>query len=280
MQFFRNIILGLRSYYKAIKFIIEHKFYWYIFIPAALMLVIYYIGSLIKASYTIPEAENMNEIVWYLIYLLIEISIAILLMKFAKYLVVILLSPMISFLSMKTEKILTGNTYPFSFSQLIHDVKRATKIVIRNLMWEYFFFLIILLVSFLGWENPKASPIFYLTFVIGFFYYGFAFIDYINERRRLDIDESIIFVRKHRGLAIVIGAFYSLLILVPLNVGALFDFSNFGNAPLDTLATILFHLFLWLCASIAPIITIVAATIAMNDLVDLKSNEYSQKNNA
>ena len=278
MQFIRNVVLGLRSYYKAIKFIIEHKFYWYLFIPAILMLIIYYIGSLVQASYSIPKAENMNEIVWYIVYLLIEISIAILLMKFAKYLVVVLLSPMTSYLSMKTERILTGNTYPFSFRQLVHDVKRATQIVVRNLMWEYFFFLIILIVSFLGWDNPRSSPIFYLTFVIGFFYYGFAFIDYINERRRLDIDESIIFVRKHRGLAIVIGGVYSLLILVPLNVGALFDFSNFGNEPFNTISTILFHLFLWLCASIAPIIAIVAATIAMNDLVDLKSNEYSQKN--
>lgn len=279
MQFIRNFILGLSSYYKAIKFIIQHKFYWYLIFPAVLMLIIYYIGSLIKANYTIPKAENMNEIVWYLIYLIVEISIAILLMKFAKYLVVIILSPMISHLSMKTEKILTGNTYPFSFVQLVHDVKRAAKIVIRNLMWEYFFFLIILFVSFLGWENPKSSPIFYLTFIIGFFYYGFAFIDYINERRRLDIDESIIFVRKHRGLAIVIGGIYSFLILVPLNVGALFDFSNFSADPLDTIATFIFHLFLWLCASLAPIVAIVAATIAMNDLVDLKSNEYSQKNN-
>jgi CysZ protein len=278
MQFFKNFILGLRSYYKAVKFIIVHKFYWYLIIPAILMLIIYYIGSLIKNSYTFPRAENMNEIVWYLIYLLLEISIAILLMKFAKYLVVIILSPLISFLSIKTEKILTGNTYPFSFRQLVHDVKRATQIVIRNLMWEYFFFLIILLVSFLGWEDPRSSPVFYLTFVIGFFYYGFAFLDYINERRRLDIDDSIIFVRKHRGLAIVIGGIYSLLILVPLNVGALFDISNFSNEPFNTIGLILFQLFLWLCASTAPIIAIVAATIAMNDLVDLKSNQYSQKN--
>lgn len=278
MQFFRNLFLGLRAYYKAVKFIVEHKFYWYLIIPAVLMLIIYYIGSLIKNSYSLPKVENMNEIVWYLIYLLVEISIAILLMKFAKYLVVILLSPLISHLSMKTEKILTGNTYPFSFKQLIHDVKRATKIVIRNLMWEYFFFLIILLVSFLGWEDPKSSPVFYLTFVIGFFYYGFAFLDYINERRRLDIDDSIIFVRKHRGLAIVIGGVYSLLILVPLNVGALFDFSNFVEEPFYTLGIFFYHLFLWLCASTAPIVAIVASTIAMNDLVDLKSNQYSQKN--
>lgn len=277
MQFFRNFFFGMKSYAKAVKFMIEHKLYWYLIIPAILMIVIYQIGAMIKHHYIQPDVENMNEIVWHFIYVMLEISIAILLMKFAKYLVVIILSPLISHLSMKTEKILTGNTYPFEFKQLIQDVKRAMRIVVRNLMWEYFFFIIILVVSFLGWENPKSSPIFYLTFVIGFFYYGFAFIDYINERRRLNVDESIIFVRKHRGLAIAIGCVYSLLILVPVDVGAFFDWSNFSVDPIAFIGRFLLHLLLWFCASTAPIIAIVASTIAMNDLVDLKSNEYSKK---
>ena len=232
---------------------------------------------MVRHHYIAPKAENMNEIVWYLIFVMIEISIALLLMKFAKYLVVVLLSPLISSLSMKTERILTGKKYPFSMRQLIHDIKRAMRIVVRNLMWEYFFFLLILLVSFLGWEDPKSSPIFYLTFVIGFFYYGFAFIDYINERRRLNMDESITFVRNHRGLAISIGSIYSLLILVPVDLGALFNWSNFSDDPGGTLGRFGLHLFLWLCASAAPILAIVAATIAMDDLVDLKSNKYSEK---
>ncbi len=241
------------------------------------MLIIYKLGSMVKNNRVVPEAENMNEIVWYLLYILIEISVALLLMKFAKYLVVVILSPLISHLSMKTEKILTGNTYPISLSQLIHDIKRAMRIVIRNFMWEYFFFLIIFLVSVLGWDDPKSSPIFYLTFVIGFFYYGFAFMDYINERRRLDIDASIVFVRNNRGLAIAIGSIYSLLILVPVDLGALFDWSNFSASPMNTIGRFLLHLLLWLCAAAAPILAIVAATIALDDLVDLKSNEYSRK---
>lgn len=277
MKFIKNFIFGIRAYVKAVRFIIEHKFYWFLIIPAVLMLFIYYIGARIKNHYFESRSENMNDIVWYLVYVMIEISVAILLMKFAKYLVVIILSPLLSYLSMRTEKILTGNTYPFSFTQLVNDVKRAMRIVVRNLMWEYFFFLIILLVSFLGWEDPTSSPIFYLTFVIGFFYYGFSFMDYINERRRLDIDDSIIFVRKNRGLAIAIGCVYSLLILVPLDVGLLFDFSGFSAQPFHTIGIFLLQLLLWFCASTAPIIAIVAATIAMNDLVDLKSNQYSQK---
>jgi len=215
--------------------------------------------------------------VWYLLYAMVEISIAVLLMEFSKYLVVIILSPLLSSLSMKTEKILTGNIYPFNFKQLMNDVKRAYKIVVRNMMWYYFFFLVIFVVSLLGWEDPKSSPVFYLTFALGFFYYGFGFLDYINERRRLDMDESIIFVRKNRGLAIAIGFIYSILILVPVDLGALFDLSGIMNNPSEMIGRFLIHLFLWACASIAPILAIVAATIAMDDLVDLKSNRYSKK---
>lgn len=279
MRFINNFIFGFKSYYKAIKFIIEHKFYWYLAIPAILMLIIYKLGAMVKSHYIAPSVENMNEMVWYLIYLMIEISVAILLMKFSKYLVVVLLSPLISSLSMKTEKILTGNTYPFNFRQLIHDIKRAFRIVVRNLMWEYFFFLVIFLVSVLGWEDPRSSPVFYLTFVIGFFYYGFAFLDYINERRRLDMDQSITFVRDHRGLAVAIGCVYSLLILVPVDLGALFNWSHFGDDPMGTIGRFFLHLILWLCASAAPILAIVAATIGMDDLVDLKTNKHSQKVN-
>ena len=277
MKFIRNFLFGLRAYYKAIKFIIQHKLYWYFIAPAILMIIIYNIGALIKNHYVQPNAGDMNELVWYLIYLMLEISVAILLMKFAKYLVVIILSPMLSHLSMKTEKILTGNVYPFSLQQLLHDVKRAMRIVVRNLMWEYFFFVIILTVSFLGWEDPRSSPVFYLTFVIGFFYYGFAFLDYINERRRLNVEESIVFVRKNRGLAIAIGSIYSLLILVPVDVGALINWSGFSSDPVGVLGRFFLHLVLWACASVAPVVAIVASTIAMNDLVDLKSNLHSKK---
>lgn len=277
MRFIKSLFFGYRSYIKAIKFILEHKLYWYFLIPAALMPVIYKLGEFVLNRRPTPDVDNMNEIVWYLLYLMLEISVALLLMKFAKYLVVVLLSPLLSYLSVKTEYKLTGNKYPFNFKQLIHDVKRAVRIVIRNIMWEYFFFLIIYVVSYFGWEEPRSSPIFYLTFVIGFFYYGFGFLDYINERRRLDIDQSITFIRDNRGLAVAIGSIYSILILVPVDIGVLFDWSEIGVNTMGTIGNFLLHLILWACASTAPILAIVAATIAMNDLVDLKSNQYAHK---
>lgn len=272
MQFFSDFYFGLKAYWKAIKFVRQHKFYLYILIPAALMLWIYKIGENIQQRKAVTHAENMNDITWFLLYMLIEISIALLLMKFAKYLVVILLSPLLAHLSERTERILTGNKYPFNFNQFLKDVRRGIRIAIRNLLWEYFFFLLIFIVSFLGWEDPRSSPVFYLTFVIGFFYYGFSFLDYVNERRRLNIDESILFIRKHRGLAIAIGSIYTFLILVPVDLTVIFSFSGFKNNNFFfALLQYGFHILLWISASAAPILAIVASTIAMNDLVDLKT---------
>lgn len=277
MRFFKNFFFGIKSYGKAIKFILEHKWYFYMAIPAILMLVIYKLGDMLRNHHADIRAENVNEIVWFLIYVIIEITVANLLMKFAKYLVVIILSPLLSSLSMKTEKVLTGKSYPFNYKQLIHDIRRAIKIVIRNIMWETLFIIIISIVAVIGWKDYSNSPVFYLTYVIGFFYYGFGFLDYINERLRLDMDQSITFVRDHRGLAISIGFVYSILILVPVDLGALFDWSTFETDMVGTIGRFALHMFLWLCASAAPILAIVAATIAMHDLVDLNTNEYSQK---
>jgi len=284
MNFFRHFALGIKSYWKAISYIRTHKLYWYLPIPAALMLIIYYVGSRIASwqSSWDPElgcleCSNMNETIWFMVKMLLSISLGLVLMKFAKYIVVIVLSPLLSILSQSVEKKLTNNKYPFSLRQTLHDVRRGIRIALRNVMWEYIFFLIILIVSALGWEKAHKSPVFYLTFVIGFFYYGFSFIDYINERRRLDIDQSIHFMRNHRGLAIAIGTIYSILILVPVNLGQMINFTGFLDHPFETLGTVSLQFILWFLASSAPILAIVAATLAMHELVDLNTNKFSVK---
>ncbi|MES2589358.1 MAG: EI24 domain-containing protein [Bacteroidota bacterium] len=270
MNIFKEILIGIQSFWQAFLFIKKHKLYWYGIIPAILMLGIYKLGYEIKDHIFTTDLHTINDIVWYIIQLFFEISLAMLLMNFSKYLVVALLSPLLAFLSQKTEQIVTGNRYVFNRQQFILDVKRAIIIVSRNFMWYYFFFLIVVIISFIGWKNPKDSPVFYITYFIGFYYYGFSFIDYINERRKLSVNESIIFIRKHRGLALGIGAIYSLLIFVPVNLNALFTWHNFYESPLEVVANFITHLFLWICASFAPILACVASTLAMNKIVGLK----------
>lgn len=276
MLYLQQFWSGLKAFGKAFQFIFQNHLYWFFLPPALLMLGIYYVGDLISNRQVTFPMDTINDIVWASLRVLVELTIAILLMKFAKYMVVVILSPMLSFLSQKTEKKLTGKTYPFSVKQLWHDIQRSFRIVVRNLMWEYTFFLIIFIVSILGWKDAQSAPIFYLTFLIGFFYYGFSFLDYVNERRKLDIDESIIFIRKHRGLAVVIGGVYSVLILMPVDLSILFDFATQESVD-ESISDFFLHLFMWLLASIAPVVTIVAATIAMYDMGYLKSDKTKEQ---
>lgn len=270
MRFIKEFFIGITSYWEAFLFIRKHKMYWYVIIPAILMLGIYQFGYVLQHHVFTSEVKNMNEIVWYLLKLFLEISIAVLLMNFSKYLVVALLSPLIAYISLKTEKILTGNSYNFDMEQFVIDIKRAIKLVTRNFMWYYFFFILILLISLIGWDNPKESPVFYITYFIGFYYYGFSFIDYVNERRKLNVSESIDFIRKHRGLSIGIGLVYSLMIFVPVKLSSLFGWHRFHEAPIDVVSNFITHFFLWFFASLAPILAAVASTIAMDKIVGLK----------
>jgi CysZ protein len=273
MAFFNELLLGFKAFWKALKLIREHQLYWFMLIPAALMPGIYAIGSYVMKMPVNLELETVNDIVWFMIGQFFQISLALLFMKFTKYLVVILLSPMLTYLSERTEKILTGNTYSFDFQQFVSDVKRALRITFRNLLWHYVLVMCVVLIALIGWQEYKEVPISIFTLVIGFYYYGFSFVDYINERRKLSVNESILFMRKHRGLALSIGAGYSMLMLLPLNTDVVFGLNITKDGFFAGLGQFLFHILLWICAAAAPVITIVAATIAMNDLVKLKRKQ-------
>ncbi|MNJ82640.1 Sulfate transporter CysZ [compost metagenome] len=271
MRFIKNLFIGYRAYIKAFRLIIDYKLYFYIIFPAILMLGIYQVGFMIHLHEPKATATSMNGIIWYMIKLMAEILIATTLMRFAKYLVVILLSPMFSKISEKVEFILTGNRYRFNFSQLVSDVKRGFRIGIRNMMWEVFFFTIVFLIGVIGWGDFALSPVRHILFFISFYYYGFSFMDYIHERRKMGLQESIQLARENRGIALSIGSIYSVLIWNFIDLSTLFDWSSFGADPWQFMLTFLTNLGLWICASFAPIWAIVAATIAMHDLLDLKS---------
>ncbi len=271
VRFFKNFFLGLQAYWQALTFIRKNKMYWYIVFPALLMIAVYKIGELIQNHQINTDAENMNALTWVLVYMLIEISIALMLMNFAKYLVVIALSPLLAHLSVKTEHILTGNTYPFNSTQFLHDVKRGLRVSFRNILWQYCFFIVVFLMSFFILGEAKHIAARSIIFVIGSFYYGFSFLDYVYERLKMNLHDSVHFMRQNRGLAISIGSIYSALIFMPVNLEILFSFHGFSNEGIIfQIAEFTLHAVLWIAASTAPILTIVAATIAMNNFIGLK----------
>ncbi len=281
-RFFSHLFIGYRSYAAAIQMVINHRLYIYFLIPSLLMIGIHFLGEWLVDMQRAPSISNvktMNDMVWYALSQHSLDIVGTVISKSSKYLVVILLSPLFAFVSERIEQILTSNKYQFSLQQTVHDVKRGVRIALRNVMWEYFFLIVVIgLTTFLD-GGFKTAVFFSLPLVIGFYYYGFSFIDYINERRRLNIEQSIYFLRKHRGVALSIGSVYSLLFLLPLDFKQMLDFSDFSNQPAKTILDFVIYFFGWILVSAAPVLAIIAATISLHEIVDLSDNEYALKKN-
>jgi CysZ protein len=135
-----------------------------------------------------------------------------------KYLWLIVGSPIFAYLSEKTEAIIEGKDYPFSWRQLFTDIMRGIRIAIRNTLWQTvytFSILIISLIPVVGW----VTPVFAL--LIECYYYGFSMLDYSCERNKLSVSQSINFIGGRKGLAIGNGLLFYLMHLVPI-VGWIF----------------------------------------------------------
>ena len=270
MKFTKDLTLGFKSYVESISFILKNGFIKYLIIPLLLFGIIFYFGhkfgSLSEAAHQGMENKDYSWGFVGLSWLFLKANFYAL-MKFlfidaTKYLVIMFLSPLLAILSEKTEEILTGNQYKFNLRQLLKDVKRGIGIAIRMLIAE--FGLIFLVWSPICWILGINDFIYEtIALLIGFYFYGFAYVDYINERLRLNIRESWKFMRKHAGLAFAIGGVYSLFYKIPSLIPT-------GNNIVDTILDNFGVLF-------APVLAIVAATIAMHKLVDLNNSKYAQK---
>jgi len=284
LNFFELLLLGYKNYWKGIKFLIQNHLYWFVVFPIILFLGVYWLGSyfkVIEVSIANELLQNggsittINGLITYTAKMVFFFSLNVVFTKFALYIVVVILSPVLSILSERIEEILTGNKYPFSFPQLVHDVKRGAKIALRNIIWEYFFIVLVLGISSFFDDSIKSILIFSIPMMFGFYFYGFSFIDYINERRRLNIQQSVYFVSKHRGLAVAIGSIYSIFFL-----SFHFVYRQFDTLSTDTPTQLFWGTILvitFLLAAVAPIIAITSATLSMHEIVNLKKNKHAEK---
>lgn len=130
-----------------------------------------------------------------------------------KYLFLIIGAPLFAYLSEKTESIIEGKEFKFSFRELLKDVLRAIAIALRNVLWQTVYMVFILVLSFIpfvGWATPV------LSLFVECYYFGFSMIDYTCERNNLTASESINFIGNHKGLAIGNGLMFFAMHLIPL----------------------------------------------------------------
>jgi len=222
------MIIAVRAYFEAHRFIKKHKLWKWILIPGILYALLFVIGmhyfsetssnfiewlSLKTGLKTWLDKINssflgflftIGSLLLWLILLLFYFSLF-------KYLFLIVGSPLFAYLSEKTEAIIEGKDLPFNTTQFFKDIVRGIKLSARNSLWQTVYtisILVLSLIPILGWLTPA------LAVIIECYYYGFSMLDYSMERHKKSPAESIYYVGSHKGLAIGNGlVFYSMHLL-------------------------------------------------------------------
>ena len=251
MNVFKQFRIAFTAYWTALKLIFATTMWLSFAIPILLSLGLYYGGDMLTDNLRDYKFADLDKVDGSE-YLLLGIQfILVYITKFMnKYLVLTLLSPLLAGLSVHVEFLLTGNRYPWNWAYYGKDVIRALVISFRNigiqLLWMTGYFVVTLF-----FPLPESiHTIFYV--LIAFYFYGFSFMDYASERRRLTVKESVKFTRKHFVAAYTLGSVYGCLFFIP----------NFGFALEPGVV-------------LAPILGVVAGTIAVHRIVDLRTNPYA-----
>lgn len=253
-----DVKLGLNAYFEAFGFVMRHRLWYFFVFPILFSLIALAVLFLVKAELIDVinaflmewfgldhEKDNVQgwfaKILRVMVGIVIWITATYIFWTFNKYIVLIVLSPVLALLSEKTETILTGKKYPFSSGQFANDIIRGVLVAMRNMIIEV---IIIAVFAISGILFPIISPfLFILMFIVSAYFYGFSMMDYNNERHRLSIREATRLIRRNRILTVSNGAVFDLLMRIPI-VGITF----------------------------APILGCVGATLALHRKHDLNKN--------
>ena len=225
MNLFKDMRKALSNLSYAWRFIFREKLAIYFVFPVLLSLVFFSLSfwgsgefvswatDLLGSAYSMDQDSWMFEILGWFISASIHLVFLYVFFTINKYLVLIVLSPVLAFLSEKVEEKVTGKSYPFVLDQFVRDVVRGVLLALRNFVYEMVWTGLILLATFIFPPFGILSP--FAIFFLQSYFYGFSFMDYFLERRKLSLKESIRFTRKKKGYAVVYGGVFSLLFYIP-----------------------------------------------------------------
>ncbi len=227
----KQIRIGLKGYSKAWNLIFQRRFAKYLLFPLLLNILIFWIGTnyILELADTTRDAlinwmnihegdfwgaKFLNSFVSGLVKALIYVMFFIIFVYTGGYIIIIILSPVFSIISEKTENTLSpDNTkYPFELKQFLKDIIRGITLAIRNILYETLIMIIVFIISFIPVIGLFGTI---FMFFISAYFFGFSYMDYTNERKRRTVKESVKFMRKYKWVAITNGAVFSIALVIP-----------------------------------------------------------------
>ena len=245
----KQIQIGFSAYRKASKFILKNKLSWFYLMPLFLNVLLF--SAIIYGTDFITEGitnwcleyfglekggeyyETVGVIIWWFFYVILKLISWIIFHFVSGGLILIILSPVLAYLSERTEKILKGNEYPFNLNLFIKDVARGAIIAARNTILQLIIMVLIILLALIPLVQ-FVTP--FLLFIVAAYYYGFSFMDYTCERRRLTLKESVRFMRNNKGLTLANGSIFAGAIMIPWVGGLLAGFVAINSVVAATIS--------------------------------------------
>ena len=226
----KAFFLGIRAYGPAFRMLFSKKFAWVLLFPLGVLLLLFFIGNWLTGMlgdswYNLFAArleELVEGIVWlewvngvagWLVFVVVKVVYFFLFAMYSGYVILVVLSPVYSWLSERAETHLTGRTYPFSFKQLLRDMVRGILIALRNMVVQTLISIVLFLFSFVPVVG-MAAPV--LMLLVSAYFYGFSFLDYAIERKRIGVRDSVRYVNRRAGAATGVGLVFAVALMLPL----------------------------------------------------------------
>lgn len=229
MSIFEGFFTGIGVYGKAFQILFNRRFFGFLVFPVLALLLLFWGGSWLVSSAGDGLAEIvqakiaswvegiswlqwLNSTLGFLVRIILKITYFFLFITFGGYVVLIIMSPVYSWLSERTEAYLSGKVHPFSLRQLIREIFRGILIALRNMVFQLLFTVFLFFCSFIpiiGLLSPVA------LFLVSAYFYGFSFVDYAIERKRFNVKQSVRYVNKNVGMVTGVGAIFAFSLLIP-----------------------------------------------------------------
>lgn len=216
----RGFLTSISSLFRTIPYLFKPWIFGYLILSGFMSLAvfgllswaIYAFGddlgdSLLSLSPWAVESDLITTgIEWITRFILFILAVLIF-----KYVILIITSPLMSVVSSKVEKNVTGHI-PIPAGSAIRGLSRGISLSIRNISKELLFSLPLLALSLIPGVAIVTTPI---IFLIQAYYAGFGNLDFYMERR-YNVRESKNYVKNNKGLAIGNGCIFLGLLLIPI----------------------------------------------------------------
>lgn len=183
-----------------------------------LIFLLYYVSS--KMSFSLftqlsgmVNLQEYSKLAYYLVRILVGIICYMVYFLLYKGVILVLLSPFLSYISERVEEDRKGTEIDISLKQNIKFIGRGVVVSSKYLLFEISGTLLILILGFIPMVN-LFTPV--LLLLIQGFFAGASIIDYTLERREMNSAASFGFVKRNFLFTVLNGVIFILFFMVPI----------------------------------------------------------------